>query len=173
MNTAIFWRLVWKEYRQQQSLWIAIALAGLLFQVAVLVYCALYGIGDLPNKLFTVALGVPILYSLGCGATLFAGEREAGTFPFQQSLPVSAGHVFRAKFTFALLSGLLLFPILWLLAFAMASWTLPDPDWHLQLWGGGIVATIEVLTWAALGSLLIRRVLPAAIAGGIAAGLLG
>ncbi|MBC8357216.1 MAG: hypothetical protein H8E66_35045 [Planctomycetes bacterium] len=173
MNSAIFWRLVWKEYRQQQSLWIAIALAGLIFQVAMLVYCSLYGITGLPEKLFTIALSVPVLYSLGCGATLFAGEHESETFSFQQSLPVSSGHVFRAKFAFAVISGLLLFPILWLLAFAMTSWTLPEANWHLQLWGGGIVATIEVLIWAVLGSLLIRRVLPAAIAGGVAAGLLG
>ncbi len=33
MNTTIFWRLVWKEYRQQQALWIAIAVAGLIFSV--------------------------------------------------------------------------------------------------------------------------------------------
>ena len=173
MNTAIFWRLVWKEYRQQRALWTAIALAGLIFQIAVLVYCVLNGVSELPDKLFTVALSVPILYSLGCGATLFAGEHEADTFSFQQALPVAAGRVFTAKFVFALLSALALFPVLWLLAFAMTSWKLPDAGWHLQLWGGGVVATIEVLVWAVLGSLVLRRVLPAAVASGLIAVLLG
>jgi ABC-type transport system involved in multi-copper enzyme maturation permease subunit len=173
MNTAIFWRLVWKEYRQQRSLWIAIAMAGLIFQIAALVYCTLQGVSELPNVLFTVALSVPILYSLGCGATLFAGEHEAGTFPFQQSLPVEASRVFWAKCFFAVASGLMLFPLLWLLAFAMTSWKLPDANWHLQLWSGGVVATIEVLVWAALASLALRRVLPAAIVSGGVAVLLG
>lgn len=173
MNTAIFWRLVWKEYRQQRALWLAIAAAGLVFQVAVLIYCALNGVSNLPEKLFTVALSVPILYSLGCGATLFAGEHEADTFSFQQALPVAAGRVFKAKVVFAMCSALALFPVLWLLAFAMTSWKLPDANWHLQLWGGGVVATIEVLIWALLSSLILRRVLPAAIVSGVVAVLLG
>jgi len=173
MNTAIFWRLVWKEYRQQRALWVAIALAGLIFQVAMLIYCSLNGVPDLPNKLFTVALSIPALYSLGCGAALFAGEHESDTFPFQQSLPVSAGRVFFAKFAFAMLSAMLLFPVLWLLAFAMASWRLPDAFWHLQLWGGGVFATVEVLIWAVLGSVVLRRVLPAAVVSGVTAVLLG
>lgn len=173
MNTTIFWRLVWKEYRQQRALWTAIALAGLIFQVAVLVYCALYGVSGLPDKMFTVALSVPILYSLGCGAALFAGEHEAETFSFQQALPVAAGRVFMAKVVFGLLSALALFPVLWLLAYAMTSWKLPDATWHLQLWVGGVVATIEVLIWALLGSLILRRVLPAAVVSGVVAVLLG
>ncbi|MDA1049107.1 MAG: hypothetical protein O3C40_01325 [Planctomycetota bacterium] len=173
MNTAIFWRLVWKEYRQQRALWTAIALAGLIFQAAVLIYCSLNGVADLSNRLFTVALSVPVLYSLGCGAALFAGEHEAETFPFQQSLPVSAGRVFFAKFAFGTVSALLLFPVLWLLAFAMASWQLPDATWHLELWAGGIVTTLEVLVWAVLGSLVLRRVLPAAIVSGVTVALLG
>lgn len=173
MNKDIFWRLVWKEYRQQQALWIAIALAGLVFQAATVVYCSFYGISEVPNKIFTVALSVPILYSLGCGATLFAGEHETATFPFLQSLPVSAGRVLWAKLTFAVMSALLLLPVLWLVAYAMTGWKLPAEDWHLLLWTGGIVAIVEVLIWATLGSLLLRRVLPAAIGGGIAAGLLG
>lgn len=173
MNTAIFWRLVWKEYRQQRALWLAIAAAGLVFQVAVLIYCALNGVSNLPEKLFTVALSVPILYSLGCGATLFAGEHEADTFSYQQALPVAAVRVFKAKIVFALCSALALFPVLWLLAFAMTSWKLPDAAWHLQLWGGGVVATIEVLIWATLGSLVLGRVLPAAIVSGVVSVLLG
>lgn len=173
MNSAIFWRLVWKEYRQQRALWTAIALGGVIFQLATLVYCSLNGVPELPNKLFMVALSIPIVYALGCGAALFAGEHEAGTFPFQQSLPVAAGRVFFAKFAFAAVSALLLFPPLWLLAFAMTSWRLPDALWHLQLWGGGVVGTIDVLIWAVLGSLVLRRVLPAAVASGVVAALLG
>ncbi len=173
MNSAIFWRLVWKEYRQQQSLWIAIALAGLLIQIATLIFCSLNGLGDVPDRLFAVALSLPILYSLGCGASLFAGEHEAGTYAFQQSLPVAAKRVFFAKLTFAVASALLLFPLMWLIAYGMTSWTLPTQDWHIQLWSGGVVATLEVMAWGVLGSLLLRRVLPAAIASGVVAVVLG
>ncbi len=171
MNTDIFWRLVWKEYRQQLALWIAIIFAGFIFQLGVVIFCVLNGEGvsPLPDRLFTVALSVPILYALGCGATLFAGEHESHSFPFQQSLPVSATRVFWAKVSFAVVSALVLFPLLWLLAFAMTGWVLPRAEWHYQLWGGGVVATIEILVWAVFASLLLRRVLPAAIASGVVA----
>lgn len=173
MNAAIFWRVVWKEYRQQRALWCAIALAGVIMQVGVIVYCILNDTSGLADRLFTVALSVPVLYSLGCGAALFAGEHEAETFSFQQALPVEAGRVFIGKLVFAVVSALALFPVLWLVAWAFSSWELPDNRWHLQLWAGGSIATIEVLFWAVLGSLLLRRVLPAAIVSGLIAVLLG
>ena len=56
------------------------------------------------NRLFVAALGLPALYLLGCGAMLFAGEHEAGTYEFQRSLPTPAWPVFAAKVAFALLS---------------------------------------------------------------------
>ena len=52
--------------------------------------------------LYLIALAFPALYALGCGATLFAGEREAGTYEFQRSLPVRAWAVFVGKIVLAL-----------------------------------------------------------------------
>ena len=173
MNTAIFWRVVWKEYRQQRALWCAIVAAGIIMQVGVILYSMLNEWSELTNGLFTVALSVPVLYSLGCGAVLFAGEHEAETFSFQRALPVAAGRVFAAKLALAVASLLALFPVLWCVAWAFASWNLPDNSWHLQLWAGGTIAAIEVLFWAVFSSLLLRRVLPAAVVSGLIAVLLG
>ncbi|HJN10527.1 MAG TPA: hypothetical protein QF564_17705 [Pirellulaceae bacterium] len=173
MNTAIFWRVVWKEYRQQRALWCAIVAAGIIMQVGVILYSMLNEWSELTNGLFTVALSVPVLYSLGCGAVLFAGEHEAETFSFQRALPVAAGRIFAAKLALAVASLLALFPVLWCVAWAFASWNLPDNSWHLQLWAGGTIAAIEVLFWAVFSSLLLRRVLPAAVVSGLIAVLLG
>lgn len=169
----MFWRVVWKEYRQQRALWLAIAAAGVVMQIGVILYHMLNSVAGLTDALFTVALSVPVLYSLGCGAALFAGEQESGTFSFQQSLPVSAGRVFVGKLAFAAVSALALFPVLWFVAWVFSNWRLPELSWHMQLWGGGSIAAIEVLIWAALGSLALRRVLPAAVVSGLIAVLLG
>jgi len=173
MNEAIFWRVVWKEYRQQRSLWCAIMVAGVILQVGVMLTFVLNGQIGVTNVLFAVALGVPTLYSLGCGAALFAGEHESETFPFQQALPVSGGRVFAAKLSFALVSVLALFPLLWCSAWAIANWNLPETTLHLQLWAGGCIAAINVLVWAVLFSLMLRRVLPAAVISGLIATLCG
>lgn len=173
MNAAILWRIVWKEYRQQRALWFAIAAGGVLMQLSVLLLSILNHVDGLADRLFTVALSVPVLYSLGCGASLFAGEHEAETFPFQQSLPVSAFRVFAGKFLFAVASALALFPVLWLVAWVFSNWHLPANSWHQMLWAGGCIAAIEVLIWASLASLVIRRVLPAAVVSGLVAVFLG
>ena len=96
MNRSIFWRLVWKEYRLQRALWIAMAVLTVLAQFAVVAYesCQLQ-LGMAP--LYLIAVALPSLYALGCGATLFAGEHEADTYEFQRSLPVHALSVFVGK----------------------------------------------------------------------------
>ena len=121
--------------------------------------------------LFWLALGLPASYCLGCGATLFAGEQEGGTYEFQRGLPVRAWLVFAAKMVFALVSAALMFALLWLLATWLSGWTLhPVKEFRplpvlqvLSLFG------LQVFLWATLFSLLMTRVLPAAILGVMAA----
>ena len=38
MSLSIFWRLVWKEYRLQRALWLAMALLTVLLQLLVVAY---------------------------------------------------------------------------------------------------------------------------------------
>ena len=87
MNRTIFWRLVWKEYRLQRRLWIAMAVLTTLLML--LVDGLVLNTRDRIGMLFGIATMLPAFYCVGCGAMLFAGEHEAGTFEFQRSLPVS------------------------------------------------------------------------------------
>ena len=82
MNTTIFWRLAWKEYRQQRELLIAIALITLVILGMMLVWSWVENQDVSPAAAYHVALMMPVFYALGCGATLFAGEHERETFAF-------------------------------------------------------------------------------------------
>ena len=83
MNRAIFWRLFWKEYRLQRSLWIAMAV--LTAMLLLLFYEFVENPRERAEWILWTALALPAFYALGCGATLFAGEKEAGTFEFQRA----------------------------------------------------------------------------------------
>jgi hypothetical protein len=164
MTRSIFWRLVWKEYRLQRALWIAMAVLTTLLMGLVFVA---FSPRDKPQMLFWLASGLPAFYCLGCGAMLFAGEHENETYEFQRGLPVGAGRVFAAKIAFALTSVVLMFVPLWLLAMHLSGWTLhPTQGFSplavllmLSLFG------MQLFLWATLFSLLTKHVLIAAILG--------
>jgi hypothetical protein len=168
MNHSIFWRLLWKEYRLQRALWIAMFAMTVLLQ---LLSVALLSSQDRPLFLFWTASGLSAFYFLGCGAVLFAGEQEAGTYEFQRALPVAAGRVFAAKMTLAILGALAMLGGTWLLAFALSGWTFHPPQGFSPLAfpvAFGFLG-LEMFLWAALFSLLSKRVLVAAILGVAAA----
>ncbi len=164
MNRAIFWRLVWKEYRVQRSFWVAMVFMALVGQLLIL---------WLPHQtetwrtvwLFRVGLALGAFYALGCGATLFAAEHEAATFPFQRALPVSAARVFGSKLAFAGVSTGAMLAAVWLLSVLLARWQLPSPQDHLEVWGLWGVAAVELLAWSTFFSLLSTRPLVAVILG--------
>jgi hypothetical protein len=169
MNRSMFWRLVWKEYRLQRALWIAMFVLTALVMGLCVMFCPPR---DRPVLLYWAAAGLPACCLLGSGAMLFAGEREAGTYEFQRTLPVGAGRVVAAKFVFVLVAATVLSGLLWLAAFFLSGRTLPPPEFNarqglvmLSLFGG------EMLVWATLFSLLSQRVLVAAVLGVVAASL--
>jgi ABC-type transport system involved in multi-copper enzyme maturation permease subunit len=169
MNGSVFWRLVWKEYRLQRAFWISMAVLTVLVELLVLAF-----VRAGPERvtwLFAIGLGLPAFYALGCGATLFATEHEAGTYGFQRALPVSAIGLFGSKLVFALGSTLAMIALLWSLAALMAGWHLPRPEGHLALWGLWGLASLELLVWGVFFSLLSTRPLKAAILGAVAASL--
>ena len=86
MNDRVFWRLVWKECRREQPLWMAMGAAALAGQLLVLCWPKGTFCEKIPI-LFGTGLALADVYALGCGATLFATERETGTFEFQRALP--------------------------------------------------------------------------------------
>ena len=122
------------------------------------------------------AATLPAFYCLGCGAMLFAGEREAGVYEFQRSLPLRAGRLFAAKIVFALVSMAAMFGPMLMLAFWLCR-TIPMEA--IQPWYGydhGLVLAIVVygfvmFLWAAFFSLLLKRVLTAAVLGVAAASI--
>lgn len=127
MNRAIFWRLIWKEYRLQRSFWIAMAVLAAL--VLFLVW-ALSDPRELIASLFGFALGAAVIYALASASTTFAGEHDAGTYQFQRSLPVTASRLFWSKIAFTFLSTLAMFVLLWFLAFWLAGWQLPVAEYY-------------------------------------------
>lgn len=163
LTDTMFWRLVWKEYRVQRSLWLAVVVLTPLVQLCPLLYAG-FSAQAPPAGLFVgIALAATAVYMLGCGATLFATERELGTFEFQRSLPVDAWRVFSAKTGLALASGCALSAVLWSVTFALfiRPWLL-NLEQYLLI---GLVATAEVFAWGVCFSLLLRRPLWAAFLG--------
>ena len=137
------------------------------------IFFALLTPRDKPLFLFWTASGLSAFYFLGCGAILFAGEQEAGTYEFQRALPVGPGRVFAAKMVFAIVSALAMFVGTWLLALGLSGWTFHPLQGFSPL---GVLIVfgffgLEMFLWAVLFSMLSRRVLLAAILGVAAASI--
>lgn len=168
MNNSIFLRLVWKEYRLQRAFWISMVVLAALF-CAIVLWAARESEPEFRTIwLFDVALVLSALYALGCGATLFATEHEAGTYDFQRALPVSWHQFFFAKVTFAVASTLAMIGLLSSLAAILAGFPLPDPQSQLELWAFWGPAVLEALLWGMFFSLLLARPLKAAVLAGVA-----
>ncbi len=168
MNGTAFRRLIWKEYRLQRALWIAMALlnAMLLFLFHV------FALNSTERFYwqFSIGLALPAFYCLGCGATLFAGEREEGTYEFQRSLPVGAKTVFAAKFTFAFVSAAAMFALVGLALMFLHPGVVVNPVEIMHRYAVALAKRmpllgLEMLLWATFFSLLLRRVLVAAVLG--------
>ena len=161
MNRAIFWRLLWKEYRLQRSFWIAMAVLGATLLFLIMEF------NDHPTEraewLVYSALCVPVFYALGCASTMFAGEHDADTYEFQRSLPASASQSFFSKTAFAFLSTFVMLALLWFLAFAMAGGQMPPSNKCWSMW----LITSEVIwlyiVWGVFFSLVLKRPLLAAL----------
>jgi hypothetical protein len=103
----MMWVLVWKEYREQRNIWLALATFGVLGLVIPTLVFAPDGFAGKPNlqdTLGVVALVLAWTHGMVCGAILLAGEREIGTLTFLDLLPGGRRQVWWSK----LLAGLLL-----------------------------------------------------------------
>jgi ABC-type transport system involved in multi-copper enzyme maturation permease subunit len=166
MSDAVFQRLIWKEYRVQRGFWLSMAGFAVVCQIIVLL---------LPEQtvshaswLFGLALGIPAFYALGCGATLFAAEREEGTLEQLRVLAAPGWKVWWSKLGFSVASTASLLALLWVLAFNLSHGNTRDVGAQGALWAFWGVMTVEFLAWGIFFSLLTKRPLNAACMAAVA-----
>jgi ABC-type transport system involved in multi-copper enzyme maturation permease subunit len=167
MNNGIFQRLIWKEYRLQRSFWIAMVLLTLILMALVGAY---KNPGERAQWLFSIALGVPAFYALGCAATMFAGEHDADTYEFLRSLPVSGLRIFWGKLALTVIGIIVMLAVLWLMALVFAWGHLPLREDTREMAALTFFFTWSFVLWGVFLSLLMRRPLIAAILTGIIVG---
>jgi hypothetical protein len=166
--TTIFYRLAWKEYRQQRDLLFAIALITLVLLGIALAWAWVENRELSTDIAYHIALMMPVFYALGCAATLFAGEHERETFAFLRALPLRSRDVFWPKAMIAITSTLLLTAVLLLLAALFTRFRPVDAPKDLDLLGNYLLVMAEVLIWTMLFSQLLKHPFWAIAAGGVA-----
>jgi hypothetical protein len=149
--------LAWKEYREQSTVWAALVVLAAVVLAGLTAFLAPQGSAaagaDQAGLLVVAAVGLAITCGLVCGAHMLAGEEEAGTLPFLDTLPVLRRHVWTAK----LLAGLALTLPQGLLIGGVAA-ALGLEGGLSWLWVLPAVA-LEAYCWGLLGSALCRNVL--------------
>lgn len=173
MTSTLFWRLIWKEYRVQRSLWMAllVAVAVLQWLVVTLSYPRDAGVW-----FGLVAIGgfLGWFYALGAGAISFAADREDDTQIRLVTMACPAGLSVVAKVLFGSIATLLFFGCSLVLATMLAP-----PHENAELTRqvvsqaaeiAAIVIFSEMLALLAgmVSSLLVQRVLLALLLGGVA-----
>ncbi|MFO0905165.1 MAG: hypothetical protein U0939_19315 [Pirellulales bacterium] len=159
-----FWRLFWKEYRSQLHAWLAILIMAPLSQLGL--YLLSFTMNDPPSldSYLFISLAAAGMFMLGSGATLFATEKETGTFDFLRRLPTSPTQVFAAKLLLALFLGLALGAILSLASQLLIVQGRQEGSF-LHYLAAASVTSLELFAWSVGFSLLIRHPLWAAVLG--------
>lgn len=170
MNGRLVWRVMWKEYRALRGLWLAVAVASWLAQVAVLSSTMDLGLMEVA---YAAALVTPVFYVFGAAAAVFAGEREDGADRLLLALPTPLPSLAAGKMAFVALSTLALIPAAGVLAFWALSQPAAEPARLQQdvsslayIWAP---AVLEGFVWGLFFSLLCRNVMQAACLATLAA----
>jgi hypothetical protein len=147
-----FNRMFWKEYRAQRALFFSCLLIGIVTQVT-LGFTALHS-EIRSDFLLGAASFFPVMYAVGCGALLFASEREERTASWLVSLSIPPAPSLTAKFAFGVVSVVGLQSVLALFSLALSGGTSVE-----NLRTMFLPFALVVLIWSSLGSLLSQRVL--------------
>ena len=88
--------LVWKETSQLKEFFIAMVVLAAFLQILLTVVA---GFSSNPPKFLAIAMagGFVALFAAACGATLFATEKETGTFQNLQLLPINSRQLATGK----------------------------------------------------------------------------
>src|SRR5262245_10705151 len=95
--------LCWKEFREHRLVWLLVGTLTVVLVVGLAAVLAPGGLGapgqatSLRRGLLTLIEGLAVAYGLVCGALMLAGEREAGTLPFLDTLAGRRGPLWVAK----------------------------------------------------------------------------
>ncbi len=151
--------VVWKEWREQGLIGLALVVlgSGILVAVAMLAdppspsaaptdVIRSLGLGRLATLMLVVTAGMV------CGGALFAAEREAGTMPFLETLPAPRWRLWYSKMVAGF--GLAVVQIVLLLATAFAL-ELADVPFARRV----VIYSLMAFAWGALGSTLARTTL--------------
>jgi hypothetical protein len=168
MLSMVTQRIVWKEYRQQRALFFCLlAFAVVIFLVGM--NAVALELSD-ETSLSFILVGfhsLPLLFALGCGATLLAGERELDTLPWLRSLPLQAREVFWAKMGIAGGSTLLFaLVILGASEYLESFHFLRDRQEFLPETGSYFILVLQLFGLTVVCSCLLQKVILAAMAGG-------
>ena len=156
--------LLWKEYRQQRAIWLAIALLGIL--LILILGLALgqgsgldvFRDGSIRPTLVTIILALGVTYGMVSGTMLLAGEKEDRTLDFLDGLSGERGAVWHNKAVAGALFTLAQAMVMALLLMALG----------LGSWRTGLIVLywcLDALAWGLLGGSLCKKVLTAVLAG--------
>ncbi|HEY8503197.1 MAG TPA: ABC transporter permease, partial [Gemmataceae bacterium] len=151
------WAIFRKELREQ---WLFAAVLVALGAAALAALGQLIGPPSY-NRLDArpvAALLMAVAGGIVCGAMLLAGERETGTLPFLDTLPVSRSRLWAAKATFGVVLTLAQAGLLMGLTWGMGYLDGEDRvGWSIGIIGGALLAYV----WGLYGSASGRTVLGA------------
>lgn len=156
--------LLWKEYRQQRAVWLAIAFLALFLAICLAETLGqgnglqVYQEERLSGLLNWLVRSLSVSFGIVSGALLLAGEIDDGTLVFLDTLTGRRGPLWTRKF----LAGVLL-TLSQSLVLAGLALGLGFGSWHtvilLPLLG------LDALIWGLLGGALCRKVLTAVLTG--------
>ncbi len=172
-------RMLWKEYRQQRTLWFVSLGFGVLIQVIIRIAAAALGSGTDGREALIAMWWIPCvpitLFLVASTAMLFALEREERTSDWLLNLSVPPWPILIAKYGFTLVATLGMAFVLWLAAAVLSvgsrfeyGWLANGGDSNglfvLKVLATGSLFTAGFLLWGTLGSLTSRRVIVAVAA---------
>ncbi|MFO1042428.1 MAG: hypothetical protein U0941_11620 [Planctomycetaceae bacterium] len=165
-------RLMWKEYRIQRSLWLAMLIFGVVPQILLRIL-----VTNAENRVASVwaaVIMIPFFFVIASTAILFAGEREERTSDWLLNLSVRPIWTLITKWGFSLLATLSLILILSISALllvwipAEVQLVLADPQHDASRAVAGFTfMLLSFVLWGSLGSLVSRRVITAVPAMGL------
>jgi ABC-type transport system involved in multi-copper enzyme maturation permease subunit len=157
MNPTAFLHLAWKEYRAVRAFWLSVVVLVVLLQLLSLALAANPTEGA--TAIYSLAIGAPAFFALGCAGAAFAVEQEEGTYDFLRASPIPGQLVLASKLAVTILATACLLVVLLLLPVLIArhSPSLLSSVPSRAIWGVWGMAAVEALAWGTFFSLLTAR----------------